>query len=215
VTLDHPRPTREELVALADLTAATLHEAMGRRGALPFPIKPIYPGMRVCGAALTVDCPPGDNLTIHMAIERARPGDVLVVDAKGYVEAGPFGDVLATACRARGIAGIVIDGCVRDGAALAAMGFPAFARGLNMKGTTKAVAGAVGVPIICAGVAVAPGDAVVGDDDGVVIVPRTDIATTRAAAADREREEARLREEILAGATTMDLLGLRAVPTKR
>jgi 4-hydroxy-4-methyl-2-oxoglutarate aldolase len=207
--LDHPRPSDEELGALSAFSTATLHEAMGRRGAMPVFMKPIYPGMRVCGAALTVDCPAGDNLMIHAAIECAAPGDVLVVDFKGFEEAGPFGDVMATASQAKGIRGIVIDGCVRDGATLREMGFPAFARGLNMKGTSKRLFGSVGEAIICAGVAIAPGDAVIGDDDGVVVVPRGAIGATLEATRQREDKEAELRERLRAGATTVDLLGLR------
>jgi 4-hydroxy-4-methyl-2-oxoglutarate aldolase len=209
VEADFARPTWEEIEALSPFSPATLHEAMGQKGAMPSCIKPIYPGMRLCGPALTVDCKPGDNLAIHGAVERARPGDVLVVDYKGFVESGPFGDILATACLARGVAGMVIDGCVRDGTTIRELGFPIFARGLNMKGTTKTQPGAVGVPITCAGVAVAPGDAVVGDDDGVVVVPRALVAATAAAARAREDKEAAMRERLKAGATTVELLGLR------
>ena len=202
------RPDRDVVNTLAGFGTATLHEVLGQKGAMPFAIKPIYPGMRVCGAALTVDCRPGDNLAIHAAVEVAQPGDVLVVDYKGYVESGPFGDVLATACMKAGIRGMVIDGCVRDGSTLREMGFPVFGRGLSMKGTTKAQPGSAGVPIICAGVAVAPGDAIVGDDDGVVVIPRDAIAATAKAAQEREDKEAAMREKLKAGATTIDLLGL-------
>jgi 4-hydroxy-4-methyl-2-oxoglutarate aldolase len=203
------RPSREDVASLAAFTPATLHEALGQAGAMPFAIKPIYPGMRVCGPALTVDCTPGDNLAIHVAVERAEPGDVLVVDYKGFLEAGPFGDVLATACLAAGIVGLVIDGCVRDGPTLREMQFPVFARGLNMKGTAKNAVGAVGVPIVCAGVPVSPGDVVVGDDDGVVVVPREKMAATASAARKRDDMEADMRVRLKAGATTVDLLGLK------
>jgi 4-hydroxy-4-methyl-2-oxoglutarate aldolase len=209
IRADFARPTAAELEALAAFAPATLHEAMGQKGAMPGWMKPLYPGMRVCGAALTVDCPPGDNLSIHAAVERAEPGDVLVVDYKGFLESGPFGDILATACLARGVRGMVIDGCVRDGATIRELGFPIFARGLNMKGTVKMRLGAVGVPITCAGVAVAPGDAVVGDDDGVVVVPRALIATVAQAGREREDKEAAMRAKLEAGATTVELLGLR------
>ena len=202
------RPTAAALASVAAFGSATLHEALGQQGAMPFAIKPIYPGMKVCGAALTVECRPGDNLAIHAAVEKAKPGDVLVVDYKGYVEAGPFGDVLATACQTAGIRGMVIDGCVRDGASLLEMGFPIFARGLNMKGTSKSQPGRVGVPIICAGVAVAPGDVVVGDDDGVVVVPRGRIAATVKAARERDDKEAAMRDKLRKGATTIELLDL-------
>lgn len=195
--------------ALAAFQTATLHEVLGKTGAMPFGIKPIWPGMRLVGPALTVACPPGDNLTIHAAVEQARPGDVLVIDFNGELEAGPFGDILATACMARGIAGLVIDGCVRDGASLRDLGFPVFARGLNMKGTTKAAFGTLGRPILCAGVPVAPGDVVVGDDDGVVVVPAHRVAEVIAAAERRDRDEEEMRRKLRDNALTVDLLGLR------
>lgn len=207
-TQDYTRPDPAAVAAIAAFGSATLHEAIGQVGAMPFPIKPIYSGMKVCGAALTVDCKPGDNLAIHAAVLGAKLGDVLVVDYKGYTEAGPFGDVLATACIAAGIRGLIIDGCVRDGASLRDMGFPVFARGLNMKGTTKNQPGSVGLPIICAGVAVAPGDAVLGDDDGVVVVPRARLAEAAKAARERDDKEAVMRDKIKAGATTVELLDL-------
>lgn len=206
---DFERPSKEDIDALSVFPTATLHEVLGQTGAMPFHIKPIYPGMRLQGAALTVACPPGDNLSIHAAVEHAHPGDVLVVDFKGYVEAGPFGDILATACQAKGIVGIVIDGCVRDGAVLRDMKFPAFARGLNMKGTNKKLLGSLGSVIVCAGVVVSPGDAVVGDDDGVVVIARDRLKSVIAAAAEREQAEEAMRQQLLAGTTTVDLLKLR------
>lgn len=212
--LDHARPSPDELKQLADFSAATLHEAMGCKGAMPVFIKPIYLGMHVRGSALTVVSPPGDNLTIHAAIECAAAGDVLVVDCGGHVEAGPFGDVMATACKAKGIVGIVIDGCVRDGATLRDMGFPAFARGLNIKGTTKRLFGSIGKPIVFAGVQIAPGDAIVGDDDGVVVVPRAEIAATIEAAREREQRESVMRNRLREGATTVEILGLRDILSK-
>ncbi|QYK42223.1 MAG: 4-carboxy-4-hydroxy-2-oxoadipate aldolase/oxaloacetate decarboxylase [Paracoccaceae bacterium] len=197
------------ILALGAFQTATLHEALGRTGAMPHAIKPIYPGMRLAGPALTVSCPPGDNLTIHAAIEHARPGDVMVVDFNGELEAGPFGDILATACMARGITGLVIDGCVRDGTGLRDLGFPVFARGLNMKGTTKTAFGTLGQPIVCAGVQVAPGDIVIGDDDGVVVVPADRAAEILMAAEKRDSDEEIKRQHLREGALTVDLLGLR------
>ena len=204
-----PWPSDEVLRLLAAHDTATLHEAFDKGGAMTSAIKPIYAGMRLSGVALTVSCRPGDNLSIHAAIEQARPGHVLVVDFGGDMEAGPFGDILATGCEAKGIAGIVIDGCVRDGATLARMGFAAFARGLSMKGTTKSSFGSVGRQILCGGIAVTTGDLVAGDDDGVVVVPSARIVDVLAAAKRRERAEAEMRERLLQGATTMDLLDLR------
>jgi len=158
---------------------------------------------------VTVWCPPGDNLTVHATIETALPGDVLVVDFNGELEAGPFGDVLATACMARGIAGLVIDGCVRDGISLRELGFPIFARGLNMKGTSKTAFGSLCQPIRCAGVPVAPGDFVVGDDDGVVVVPAARVDDVLMIAERRDRDEEDMRQHLRDGALTLDLLNLR------
>ncbi len=129
------RPDRDLVKALAEFGTATLHEAYGKKGAMPFYIKPLYPGMKVCGPALTVAVSPGDNLMIHYAMTLAQPGDVLVVDAKGFTEAGPWGDIMTTAAIVRGIAGLVIDGCVRDAETIREMGFAVFARGTSMKGT--------------------------------------------------------------------------------
>lgn len=203
------RAADADIAALAQLAPPTLHEAMGQRGAMPSSIKPIYPGMKVSGSALTVRCKPGDNLPIHTAVAEALPGDVLVVDYDGFLESGPFGDVLATACRAKGVVGLVIDGCVRDGLVLKEMRFPVFARGLCMKGSSKVHPGDVGVPIVCAGVRVAPGDVIVGDDDGVVVIPLGAVAQTFAAAREREDKESAMKERLMQGETTLDLLGLR------
>ncbi|MCL4186662.1 MAG: 4-carboxy-4-hydroxy-2-oxoadipate aldolase/oxaloacetate decarboxylase [Rhodobacteraceae bacterium] len=197
------------LAALAALPTATIHEALGKAGAMTGAIKPLAPGTRLAGPALTVACPPGDNLGIHAAVDRARPGEVLVVDFGAETEAGPFGDVLATFARARGVAGLVIDGCVRDGANLRAMGFPVFARGLCMKGTTKTRFGSVGAPVVCGGVEVRAGDIVLGDDDGVVVVPQALVADVVSRARAREQAEAEMFARIEAGASTMDLLALR------
>lgn len=211
MTGGHPvrRLDPEEIEGLRVFSAATLHEAQGQAGAMSTAIKPIYSGMRLCGSALTIEGHPGDNLAIHEAVALAWPCDVLVVDYKGQEEFGPFGDILATACLERGLAGLVIDGCVRDGAVMRDMGFPVFARGLNMKGTQKARRGAIGGPISCGGVAVNSGDVVVGDDDGVVIVPHDAVAVTIKAAQEREDKEAALRDRLHEGALTVDLLGLR------
>ena len=207
---DFARPAQDLIDAFRSQSPATLHEAMGRKGALPFPIKPLYPGMRVCGPAVTVSCGPTDNLMIHVAMALTKPGDVLVVDFKGMTEAGPWGDVLTASALQRGLAGLVIDGCVRDAAAIREMGFPVFCRGTNMKGTTKTQpVGDVNTTIVCAGVIVSPGDIIVGDDDGVVVVPQAEAAATLAKADERERMEADFREKLNAGQTTVDVLDLK------
>lgn len=211
VRKDFPRPPAELIARLRELGAATLHEALGKRGAMPFYMKPLYSGMKLCGPALTVAAPPGDNLIIHYALTLARPGDVLVVDAKGFTEAGPWGDLMTTAARARGITGLVIDGCVRDGEAIRDMGFAVFARGTSMKGTTKMLPGQVNVPIVCATVPVAPGDVVLGDDDGVVVIPQAEAAEALERARKREADEAGKRGELEQGKTTVELLGVGAL----
>jgi 4-hydroxy-4-methyl-2-oxoglutarate aldolase len=204
-----PRPDAQALAALAGLSAATVHEAMGGRGALPARIRPLDRDMRVCGPARPVLCPRGDNLMLHTAIAEAQAGDVLVVDHEAAAEDGPFGDILAAACRARGVVGLVIDGCVRDAAALRAMGFPVFCIGVCLRGTAKDGGGAVGRSIRLGDVVIHPGDVVLGDEDGVVIVPADEAGPAAAAARARDEAEERLRRALARGATTLDLLDLR------
>lgn len=208
---DFERPDRGLLTAIGQQATATLHEALGKQGAMAFHIKPLYRGMKLCGPALTVAVPPGDNLMIHYAMTLARPGDVLVVDASGFTEAGPWGDIMTTAAMAQGIAGLVIDGCVRDAETLHELGFSVFARGTSMKGTTKEHPGDVNVPITCGSVHVSPGDIVVGDDDGVVVVPRAQAPSVLERARAREADEEAKRRELRAGKSTVELLGLADV----
>ncbi|GLQ39017.1 demethylmenaquinone methyltransferase [Rhizobium albus] len=198
-----------QLAALAYFSSATLHEAMGRIGALPAAIKPIDRDIRLCGPAFPVFCPAGDNLMIHKAIKAAAPGEILVVDHEASMSDGPFGDVLAEACLARAIAGLIIDGCVRDATTLRTMGFPVFARGLCIEGTDKLRTSPLGAPITLGNTTIHRGDLVVGDEDGVVIVPRAMISAAVDAAREREEKEDALRAALRAGRTTMDLLGLR------
>jgi 4-hydroxy-4-methyl-2-oxoglutarate aldolase len=205
---DFARPSAELIKALQGHDAATLHEALGKRGAMPFYIKPLYHGMKVCGPAITVDVAPGDNLMIHYAITLAQPGDVLVVDAKGFTEGGPWGDLMTTAAMTKGIVGLVIDGCVRDAQTIHDMGFDVFARGTSMKGTSKSLPGSVNVPIVCASVAVHPGDIVVGDDDGVVVIPEDEAAGVLERARKREADEQVKRHDIRNGKSTIELLGV-------
>ncbi len=190
--------------------AATLHEALGQTGALSPAIKPLDPTRRLAGPALTVDAKPGDNLVIHHALSFAKRGDVLVVDAKGHVEAGPWGDILTLAAQKRGICGLVIDGSVRDGDAILSMGFPVFSRGLAIRAAQKNQPGRVNVPIICGGVLIGPGDWIMGDRDGVVAIPAARVSTVIAAAKEREAAEIALRKGIEAGRSTVELLGLEA-----
>lgn len=207
---DFPRPAPALVAALGGQAPATLHEAMGKKGAMGHPIKPLFPGMRLCGPALTVSCGPTDNLMIHIAVALAKPGDVLVVDFKGMTDAGPWGDVLTASAVARKLGGVVIDGCVRDATAIRDMGFPVFCRGTNMKGTNKTDAkGDVNTTIVCGGVIVSAGDIVVADDDGVVVVPQALAADTLDKAKAREAAEEQYRHKLEAGETTIELLNLK------
>jgi 4-hydroxy-4-methyl-2-oxoglutarate aldolase len=207
--IDFERVGRDILEEARTLPAATLHEAGGRSGALPSAIKPVAPSFTVCGPALTVHSPPGDNLWLHRALDLARPGDVLVVHASGAHEHGYWGEIMTTMARARGLGGLVIDGCVRDGVLLERIGFPVFARGLCIRGTSKdyGATGWIGAPVRVGDVAVQPGDLVVGDGDGVVVIPRERAAQVVEKARRREADEARILERLSAGESTMAVYG--------
>jgi 4-hydroxy-4-methyl-2-oxoglutarate aldolase len=205
----HARPSQEQLQQLRDLGAATVYEAQGARGALDGGVKPIDPGVRLAGPALTVDCRPADNLMLHYAVSKAAPGDVLVVDAKAFMEAGPWGDVLTLQAMHLGIAGLVINGCVRDANLIIGLGFPVFCRGLSIKGTGKNQPGRIDVPVCIGEAVIRPGDIVVGDRDGVVVVACEEVASVIAASVAREEKEAAQRTAIEQGMLTVDLLGLR------
>lgn len=207
--------TSNVLSRYAGVTAATAHEAMGRKGALDSAIKPIRSGMKVLGTAFTCACPPGDNLTLHAALKLAQPGDVLVVAAAGFTEQGLFGDVMASCAKGRGLAGLVVDGGVRDGAEIHAIGFPVFARAISIKGAVKETLGAINTPVVVGGEVVSPGDLVIGDDDGVVIVPKALIGETAQACAEREQKEIRFRAALLEGNTTWEMLNLNALMEKK
>jgi 4-hydroxy-4-methyl-2-oxoglutarate aldolase len=201
----------EQVDVIRRLGPATIYEAQGQTGAMDSSIKPLDPAFFVAGSALTVDAKPGDNLILHYALTIAKPGDVLVVDAKGFVEAGPWGDVMTFAARRAGIAGLVIDGSVRDSAAIVATGFPVFSRGVCMKGTEKKLPGRVNVRILCGGVEINPGDIVVGDRDGVMVIPAASLEQSIALAVKREEKEAASRTALAQGKTTVDLIGLGPV----
>jgi len=203
------------LTSLSALPAATVHEAQGQRGAMVHDMRPVYPTARLCGAAVTVSCAPGDNLTIHQALTFCRPGSILVVSMGGHLEGGCFGEILAVAAMERGVAGLVCDGSVRDVARLEELGFPVFSRGVSMKGTSKVKPGAINVPIICGGTWVSPGDAVLGDADGVVVVPAEEVPSVIKAAQAKEDAERGIMERIRAGELTVDILDLPSVaPTQ-
>lgn len=184
-------------------------DADARVEAMDAGIRPIAASMRVIGPAFTVSTPPGHNLAVHHAVAQAAPGDVLVISIGGDCRFGPFGEILALACRKRGIAGVVVDGSVRDGNDIEALGFPVFCRALAPAGTRKDDPGRIGEAIRCGHVSVEPGDMIVGDRDGVVVVPKDAIDDVRAALARIADKEARIKDGIAAGKTTLELLNLQ------
>jgi len=206
---DIDRVSAAVVAAARALPTATLHEAGGKIGALPSIIKPIAAAFRCCGPALTVHSPGGDNLWLHRALDIAQPGDVLVVHVSGAYDHGYWGEIMTTMAKARGLAGLVIDGCVRDGVLLEQIGFPVFARGLCIRGTAKDY-GAIGwlnAPVLVGDVPVSAGDLVVGDADGVVVVPRLRAAEIVAKSQQRERDEAAVLKRLEAGESTMQVYG--------
>jgi 4-hydroxy-4-methyl-2-oxoglutarate aldolase len=207
--LDIQRLSPELVSAAARLPTATLHEAGKKIGALPSAIKPVAPGFRFAGSALTVHSPGGDNLWLHRALDVARPGDVMVVFAGGAYEHGYWGEIMTTMAKVRGLAGLVIDGCVRDGVLLGEIGFPVFARGLCIRGTGKdfGATGWVNHPITMGDVVVHPGDLVVGDFDGVVAIPQARAADVIEAAHRREANEAAILRRLEAGEGTLAVYG--------
>lgn len=193
---------------LAALGTATLGEAADDARLPKVRLRPIAPGMRLAGPARTVRCLPGDNLALHRAIAAADAGDVLVVDYGGSIDSGPFGEIMALACQLRGIAGLVIDGAVRDSEQIAALGFPVFSRDLNIRGTTKRDPGAIDVPLEIGGVQVLPGDMVVADSDAILVLPSATVGAALTAGEARVAAEARMMERLRAGETTLSILGL-------
>ena len=206
-----PRAVADQVTALAEFGVATVHEAIGRTGYLGPAIRPVHLGSRVGGTAVTVLCWPGDNLMIHAAVEQCQPGDLLVVTTTSPSADGAFGELLATSLRHRGVRGLVTTGGVRDVAELHAMNFPVFSAAVSAQGTVKATAGAVNVPVSIGGQQITPGDAVIADDDGVVVVRRTEVGPALAAAAARVAKEDATRAAFQAGELGLDRYGLRAV----
>jgi len=200
--------TLEMLNSFRSLSSATIHEAMGRKGAFSSEIKPIWPGSILCGRALTVQSEPGDNLMLHKAITLAKEGDVLVVATGGYKEAGIWGEVMTVAAIAKGIAGLVTDASVRDTVAIKKHGFPVFSMGISIKGTTKLTPGKINNPIVIGGQLVNPGDLIFGDNDGLVLVSPEDAAKALELSRQREEKEKLIMERLRNGETTMDILGL-------
>jgi 4-hydroxy-4-methyl-2-oxoglutarate aldolase len=204
------RADKADVKALSAFGVSTIHEAMGRLGLMRPYIRPAYAGAKVCGTAVTVLLQPGDNWMLHVAAEQVQPGDVVVAACTTECEDGFFGDLLATSLRGQGAEGLIIDGGCRDVATLQQMDFPVFSRAINSKGTVKATVGSVNVPVVCANALVNPGDVVIGDVDGVVVVPadQRSRGCRRRPSTAKSNEEAK-RQRLAAGELGLDIYAMR------
>ena len=214
VVTDPPRADLAQADKLAEYGTATVHEAIGRRGYLGPGIRPVQQDARIAGTALTVLCWPGDNLMLHVAVEQAKPGDIVVVTTTSPCSDGLFGELIATSLAAHGVRGLIMGAGLRDTAELRAMGFPAWTANVSAQGTVKETPGAVNVPVSIGGQVIRPGDAIVADDDGVCCVPRLDVDKAVTASAQRVAKEETNRKALAEGQLGLDMYGLRAKLSK-
>lgn len=201
--------SQSDMERLAALGVATIHEAQGRTGLMSSRMRPVWSGGRMAGRAVTVSLPPADNWTLHLAIERCEPGDILVVAPTSPCDAGYFGELLACSARAQGVVGLIIDAGVRDVRALQQMEFPVWSTAISAQGTVKKTLGSINVPIVCAGAVVKPNDVIAADDDGVVVVSHREVAAVLTRSIEREAMETAIKRRLEAGESSLDIYGLR------